>query len=168
MKMKKMILAVCMMAVCQMGQAQSVDALFREFKDEANAEYVHLPKMLMKLGAKVVRNNAEDADDRLTADLVKKIEAVRVLDLDDCPSSVKSRFVRAIAHLDTAGYEEIVRVNDEGARVRVMTKSKDDRIREIVVVNGDGEDCQLVQLKVNVSPEDVDRLLSNGMVKIEG
>lgn len=162
-----MILATCLLAVCHLSQAQNVDALFKEFKDAANAEYVHLPKMLIKFGAKVTRSNAEDADDRRAADLVKKIEAVRVLDLDDCPRSVKSRFVRAIAHLDTAGYEELVRVNDEGQRVRIMTKSKNDRIRELVVVNGDGEDCQLVQLKVNVSPEDVDRLLANGMVKID-
>ena len=165
MNMKRMIMAICMMVACQLSPAQTVDALFRQFRNEASADYVHVPKMLMKFAAKLCRNNVGDTNSRFAGNLVSKIDAVRVLDLDDCPHSVKGRFINAIGGLDTAGYEELIRVNDDGQHVRILTKSKRDRIRELVVVNADGEDCQLVQLKVNVSPKEIDRLINGNLVK---
>lgn len=155
-----MILATCLMAVCHLSQAQNVDALFKEFKDADNVEYVHLPKILMRLGGKLICSAAEDADDRMVANLARRINSLRVLDMDDCSKTVRQRFTHALDRLTTAGYEELIRVSDDGDRVRIMSRSKGGRIRELVIIKGGNDDCALVQLKLNISRAELDRLLS--------
>lgn len=155
-----MILATCLLAVCHLSQAQTVDALFKEFKDATNAEYVHLPKILMRLGGKFISNEAEDADDRMIAKLAHRINSLRVLDMDDCSKTVRQRFTHALDRLTTAGYEELIRVNDDGDRVRIISRSKGGRIRELVIIKGGNDDCALVQLKLNINQAELDRLLS--------
>ena len=49
------------------------------------------------------------------------------------------------------GYETLVQVNDEGEKVRILAKSKNDVIRELLIVCTGNGDCTLVQLKGKVS-----------------
>ena len=57
-------------------------------------------------------------------------------------------------------YETLVQVNDEGEKVHILAKSKNDVIRELLIVCTGNGDCTLVQLKGKVSKEKIAKLLA--------
>ena len=75
----------------------------------------------------------------------------------DC---VKERFSKKINAQRIKDYETLVQVNDEGEKVHILAKSKNDVIRELLIVCTGNGDCTLVQLKGKVSKEKIAKLLA--------
>ena len=67
----------------------------------------------MSLG-KMFAGHDEDAE------IIRKIKSIKVLDLESCTASVKERFSKKVNRLSLKGYDELMRVNDEGEKVRVL------------------------------------------------
>ena len=66
--MKRAIIAFACMLFCTMHlSAQTVDDLFKEFKNKENVEYIEIPKVMMSMASGLVKK--EDG-----GDLVKKME----------------------------------------------------------------------------------------------
>ena len=72
---------------------------------------------MMSLG-KMFAGHDEDAE------IIRKIKSIKVLDLESCTASVKERFNKKVNKLNLKGYDELMRVNDEGEKVRVLMKNK--------------------------------------------
>lgn len=114
--MKKYLFSFVLFWVCSLGHAQNVDAIFNEFKDEPNADFVTISPFLMSTGKMFVQGEGSEA--------LSKIKSIRALELESCASDVKARFNKQIDHLDTEGYETLIRVNDSGDKVRILAKQK--------------------------------------------
>ena len=67
------------------------------------------------------------------AEIIRKIKSIKVLDLESCTASVKERFNKKVNKLNLKGYDELMRVNDEGEKVRVLMKTKKEAIRELLL-----------------------------------
>ena len=67
--------------------------------------------------------------------------------MEACSKNVQERFNKKINAQQIEGYETLVQVNDEGEKVRILAKSKNDVIRELLIVCTGNGDCTLVQLK---------------------
>ena len=132
---------MCLVIVAHTAFAQTADNLIDQFKNEPKAEFVHIPRLMMALGKIAVKSNIDDKDDRKSYNIVKKISSMRVLDLGYCPSDTKQRFQSALGNLNTNGYEELVRVNDNGEKTRILTKMKGETICELLILNGGNDDC---------------------------
>ena len=75
--------------------------------------------------------------------------------MEACSTSVKERFSKKINAQRIKDYETLVQVNDEGEKVHILAKSKNDVIRELLIVCTGNGDCTLVQLKGKVSKEKI-------------
>ena len=128
--MKKYILALALLFVCHIGFAQDLNSLFDEFEKDSDAK------------------------------LARKFKSIRILDLEACSTSVKERFSKKINAQRIKDYETLVQVNDEGEKVHILAKSKNDVIRELLIVCTGNGDCTLVQLKGKVSKEKIAKLLA--------
>ncbi len=77
-------------------RAGELDAVFNEFKNRPNVEYVKVPKWLVKLGGLSADIGAEP--------LAGKVEGVKVLSMSDASKADKarfdSRFSKAVSSLD--------------------------------------------------------------------
>ena len=71
--------------------------------------------------------------------------------MEACSKNVQERFNKKINAQQIEGYETLVQVNDEGEKVRILAKSKNDVIRELLIVCTGNGDCTLVQMKGKVS-----------------
>ena len=137
--MKKFVFTLLLVFVCHLGYAQGINGLFNEFGSEKNADCVKVPSFMMSLG-KMFAGHDEDAE------IIRKIKSIKVLDLESCTASVKERFNKKVNKLNLKGYDELMRVNDEGEKVRVLMKTKKETIRELLFVCTGKEDCTLVQI----------------------
>lgn len=151
--MKKYIFTLMLLFVCQIGFGQNIDGIFREFGNEKNAEYVKASPFLMFIGKMFVSHDEG-------GDIVNKVKSAQVLDLEDCHTDVKKRFEQKVKHLNTLGYEELMRMNDEGEKVRVLMKMKKETIRELLLVCTGNDDCTLIQVKGKFTKNDIDKLVN--------
>lgn len=156
--MKRLIGIMALLLALQSVWAGNVGGVFNEFKDAKHADYVYVSPFLMKLGKMFMRN-----EDKETYDMVRNVSSVQVLDLEECSTAVKQRFTRRIARLNRNGYETMVRVNDEGEKVGILTKTKGDVIREMLIVCSGQDDCVLVRIKGKFKESDIDKLVAQHM-----
>ena len=151
--MKKYIFTlIVMLASCQITFAQDVKSIFNEFKDESKAECISISPFMMSLG-KMFMGNEEGTD------IAKKVKSMRILDLEDCPAKVKERFAQRINKLDTKGYETLIKVNDDGKKVRIMTKSHKEIINEMLIICIEDNDCTLIQMNCKIKKKDIAQLV---------
>ena len=158
--MKQLITLIALMLLAQATWATDIKDVFNEFKDTPRAEYVSISPFLMKIGQCFI-----DEEEGPEMALAKQVRSMKVLDLSDCSPEVKARFTRRMADLDDKGYETLVRVNDEGEKVNILVKQKNDVIREMLIVCAGTDDCTLVFFKGKFKPEDIDRLVNDNTTR---
>lgn len=155
--MKKYLFTIVLFWIAGLAQAQSVDDIFNEFKDEQSAEYVTLsPSMLMD---QLSANEGGAEVTNKVKPLVSSITTMKVLSLENCSSDAKERFSKRINNLNTKGYETLVRVNDSGEKVRILVKQKKSHISELLVICVDKDDCVLIQMNGKIKKQDIDQLI---------
>jgi len=125
---------------------KTVEQLFDNFSNEKNTIHVKVGGFAMSLA-------------RIFTD-TKGVSGVEVYSFNECAGSVKERFNDAIKNLKDNSYENIVSVNKDSERVKVLVKIKDDFINEIVVLAG-GDDPALVRIKGKIKLEDVNSVIEN-------
>ena len=130
--------------------AAGFDRIFKEFKHAANVEYVSVPSWLLKLGS----SGTLDSDD-----MPGKVSGVKVLDLEKCGSDVKKRLFSRVEEL-SGGYEEILRVNDDGEKVRMWIVGDEKKISKLYIFALDDSDCAFIELKGEFSYDKLDELAS--------
>ena len=79
----------------------------------------------------------------------------------EIPEGLESR-------LSLKGYDELMRVNDEGEKVRVLMKTKKETIRELLFVCTGKEDCTLVQINGKFTKDDINKLVNQETGKKHG
>lgn len=160
--MKKFILVLTVIMACQTGVAQNVDALYNYFKDEKGVESVSVSPLLMKFARLFM--DEEDKNDPL----IKGVNSVKVLDLEECSEKVKERFTKEVAKLKLNGYETWLQAKEDGENVKVIAKMKDDIIRELLVMSTGKGDCALVMIKGKIRKDDIQAIINDDKIMIDG
>lgn len=150
--MKKIIATLALIIACQGIFAQNIDTLFEKFSKEHQAESVSIPPFMMSLGKLFM------SDEDLS--IVKGIRSLRILDLEDCPTTVKERFSEQVSKLHLKGYEPMIQVNEDGEKVRIFALPHKDSIKELLLVCSGKDDCALIQMKGKIRKEDIAQLVN--------
>lgn len=131
----KFVALMLLMAVSVPLYATDAGSLIGRFRKEPGAEYVGMPRFVMMMAT------------LFSGDPVaRSVKSVQVLDMGDCSSAVKGRFFKAVSSLIDDGYEDYVRVRENGESVRILAKGNDTYIRDMLVICQDSSDCVLVRL----------------------
>ena len=158
--MKKIIATLALIIVCQGIFAQNIDTLFEKFSKEQQAESVSIPPFMMSLGKLFM------SDEDLS--IAKGISSLRILDLEDCPTTVKERFSEQVNKLHLEGYEPMIQVNEDGEKVRIFALPYKDSIKELLLVCSGKDDCALIQMKGKIKKEDIAQLVNEQTSKKDG
>jgi len=134
--------------------------IINEFRNERGAEYVSVPKALLKVGTAVLPKG--DA-----GNIARSISSVRMLTLDECSQRVKNRFLRRLENANEDGYEPFVQTNDRYEQTRVLMRMDDNYVREILIASADLNDCQIVQVTGKVRLEDVQEIVDENIGRLK-
>ena len=113
----------------------NLNMLFKELKKEPHTEYVSLSFPLIHL-MKLFLNDENGK-------IIKKIKSIKVLEMEKC----------------TDNSLELLK--------KKTSKLKKEKIKELVVVVADDakKECSLIQIKANLSMEDINKFINNDMKK---
>lgn len=155
--MRKLLFTAAMLLVCQFVAAQTVERIIEKFKNEDNVTCVNLPKSLIGI-AKVA------VDDEKTAQILEKIDAIRLIVIDEVSGSTRRKFNKEVKKLDFSGYDEMLRTKDDGETVKIMSKLGDgENISDLIVLTDERDECVLIHIEGSISPEDVQALVDKGI-----
>ena len=130
--------------------AQSVDDLFKEFKDKSNVEYIEIPKAMMSMASTFIKK--EDG-----SDVIKRVNHITILNIEN-DSQLCQDFAQKAISLNRNGYETMVNSNEDKEKTRILVKTKNENITEMVVLNIEPNECSLIQIKGKLRPSDIEKL----------
>ena len=132
------------------GMAQTVNGLFRQFKDQPEAEYKNLAPLLMG----VIKTFAIDEEDDK---VIKSIKSIRVLDLEECAPEIRREYARKSRTLKPRGMEMLMQVKDEDeGTVRIWGKIKREKVKEVLVLTPD----KMVSIKGRFDLDKISQLIN--------
>ena len=158
--MKKIIATLALIIACQGTFAQNIDSLFDQFGKEYQAESISISPFMMTLGKLFMSND--------TPKVAKGIKSMRILDLEDCKTTVKERFAEQVNNLHLEGYEPMIQVNEDGEKVRIFALPDEESIKELLFVCTGNDDCTLIQMKGKIKKEDISQLVNEQTSKKDG
>lgn len=150
-----LLTAILMLPVSAVAKSVSVDDLYKEFSSAPEAEAVSIPPFLMKLAKLCMKGKDQDAK------IVRKINSVRVLDLEDCSKTVKSRFANRVSNIQLKDMEELMDVRDDGDKVKILAKIKKDKISKLLILCYGNDDCCLVEVNGKFEMNDIDDVVKS-------
>jgi hypothetical protein len=143
---KKIIGIAMIVLICQAGYGQkNVNQLFNEFSAHADANKVSIGGFMMKIAGMF-----EDT---------MGVEKIDILNFDNHDNQAKERFSEAIKNLKDPSFEIIINANENGERVKVMLRIKDEVIRELVVLTS-GNDPTMIRIKGKIKKSDIEKIIS--------
>lgn len=144
--MKKRLLYLLLITVSLSASAKTLDDVMAEFSKAPHAEKVNLGKFACSILKISIGSNKD-------ADILKKINSLYVLDLENCSAETKLEFAKQIDNLGMNGYELLMKVKDDQDHVLIMSKSKKDTITEFIIISIN--DPAIIRLKGNFNPSDL-------------
>lgn len=151
-----LLVAILTLPVALADKVTTADDLFKEFSSVRKAESVKINSFLMWL-AKLSMGNDPDAE------IVKKISSVRVLDLESCSPEVKTRFANRAARVTVDDMEDLVNVNEDGNKVKILAQIKKEKIHKLLVMCYGQSDCCLVEINGKFDLQDLDGVVKSQM-----
>ena len=157
MKRIALILLVAILSLpVALASTITTDGLFKEFSKEPKAESVNINSFFMWL-VKMSMGNDTDAE------IVKKISSVRVLDLESCSPEVKTRFANRAAQITVSDMEDLINVNEDGNKVKILGQIKKEKIHKLLVMCYGQGDCCLVEINGKFDMQDLDGVVKSQM-----
>lgn len=154
--MKKFFLTLALMiAAATSLSAQTVDDLFKEFRDKPNVNFVNIPKVMMS----ALSNKVESES---TRERLKNLELLRVLHVEG-DKALQEQFAKKSKGLSKKGYEQMVNSNEDGENAQILVKTDGEVLKEVVIISIEADECALVQICGELRPEDLEKI--SGLIK---
>ena len=156
----KRILILFAFSISVLGSsAQSVKALFRQYKSEKNVEYVHLPRFVMSIVKMLTKTEQRDVK------ALKAISSIRALSLEECSPIVRQNFQKTLQTFHPSGYTPIIFSKEADETNYIYVKEKKGYIRELLILSTDKQDGAIVHIKGRIKPDEVNTVVKQNTKK---
>lgn len=143
----KKITTIALLMLMALGANAQKD-VFMKYKGQEGVTIVKVPKMLMRLAGRM---------DKGVRMLTKRLENIRVLSCEEKAMAQKIK-ADALSAYKQGGYEEMVKVNDDGEVVSIYHRNRKGGKNEYAILSID-EDLSIVNVVGHLSLEDLDKVM---------
>lgn len=143
----KKITTIALLMLMSLGTYAQKD-VFMKYKGQEGVTIVKVPKMLMRLAGRM------DKDVRM---LTKRLENIRVLSCEEKAMAQKIK-ADALSAYKQGGYEEMVKVNDDGEVVSIYHRNRKGGKNEYAILSID-EELSIINVVGHLSLEDLDKVM---------
>lgn len=142
--MKRLTIVTLIFAlILPIVSAGTFDEIFNEYKNLENAEYVKIPKFLMKLAG----NKAELPDD---LPIKGKVSGMKILNITDTGNDIGKRINDSAKNLaGKNGLQEILRHTSEGEECLIWFSMSKEKVKEIYLLYTEPDEVSLLEFSGN-------------------
>ncbi len=149
--MKRIYIIVLLLSFCSMsGMAQQKD-FFNELAEMKGISSVYISKAMFQLMPDM------DMDGLNLAPFIRKLETVRILSSENAESTVKMK--KALQYINPQnGYEELMRVTDDGQKIVIYWKQDKRTKNEFVLLSDEGKEYTAIVIVGNLTLEEIQKI----------
>ena len=136
-----------------MAHAQSIDKFISQFEGNNDAQVVRMDKNMIK---KELGNDSNDEEDRK---LAEKADSMNVLVISSNKDKTTELFDNTLPDLEKEGYEKMINVNQDASKVKILSKTNETSIKEIIIIVSDNKQRVFVQIFGDIKPEEVEKMV---------
>ncbi len=142
--MKRLTIVTLIFAlILPIVSAGTFDEIFNEYKNLENAEYVKIPKFLMKLAG----NNAELPDD---LPIKGKVSGMKILNITDIGNETGKRINDSAKKLAAKNnMQEMLRHTSDGEECRIWFNMSKEKVKEIYLLYTEPDEVSLLEFTGN-------------------
>lgn len=151
--MQKLILLPLMLLVATLANADTLDKLARKYKKYDGVVYAasidEVEKLNDQYGTKVVIKNEGKEYDGIR-ELISKmresgVKDIRMLQLKECSTEVRTRFARDVQEAVPRGYESFMRLGDNEQFFSIYLNKRKGCMKVLILYAGD-DNCGFVEI----------------------
>lgn len=150
--MQKLILLPLMLLVATLANADTLDKLARKYKKYDGVVYAasieEVEKLNGQYGTKVViKNNGEHdgVEELITKMRESGVKDIRMLQLKECSTEVRTRFARDVQEAVPRGYESFMRLGDDEQFFSIYLNKRKGCMKVLILYAGD-DNCGFVEI----------------------
>lgn len=141
-----------LLALCLSVKAFSQDSFFEKFADREDVTSVYISKSMLRLMPNV------QADGIDIGNIASKLNNIQILSCEKQEAIPQIR--KELQYINPQnGYEELMKVNDEGEHIRIYMKEGSQEAREYVLLCDEKKELTVVILKGNLSLTDIQGII---------
>ncbi len=133
---------------------QDLNTLYADYAGNEKVNTVNLQSGLIGLAANFLKE-----EDKELKDVIRSIDNIRLMITEDknTGQNISDEANRIMNKMD---YEELVRMNDEGEKIRVLAKQDGQKVQELIVMIDEEDESILLQLNGNIDLDKVSAALN--------
>ena len=151
--MKKALFTLAMVLMGTIAHAQSIDKFISQFEGNNDAQVIRMDKNMIK------KELADDSNDEEDRKLAEKADSMNVLVISSDNGKTAEQFDNTLPDLEKEGYERMINVNKDASKVKILSKTNETSIKEIIVIVSDNKQRVFVQIFGNIKPEEVEKMV---------
>lgn len=163
--MKKIALIsfITLSASYLMAQGTIVNKYFNELADNDAYTKVSVNSKMFSLFTEL-EGGSEAEEEFLKA--VSKLKGLKIIMADSIPSESAKMYTRALKDVQSAGYEELMSVQDEGENMRFSIKEKGGIIEELLMIAGGKQKFIFMSLYGEIDLKNISKIAR--VMKVDG
>lgn len=142
--------------ICRDNSDKAIDGIFDEYRHTDGADYVYINPFFTKM---ISMGTITSSCHGITG----KLKSVRVLSIDSASDRTRQRLAARISSLTSQGYEELIRVSDNGEKVRILARmdhKRPDTARRLLIFTEENGECNVVSIDGKFSRDDLAKIVS--------
>ena len=151
--MKKALFTLAMVLMGTIAHAQSIDKFISQFEGNNDAQVIRMDKNMIK------KELADDSNDEEDRKLAEKADSMNVLVISSDNGKTAEQFDNTLPDLEKEGYERMINVNQDASKVKILSKTNETSIKEIIVIVSDNKQRVFVQIFGDIKPEEVEKMV---------
>lgn len=149
--MKRTYIITLLFALCSV-YTYAQDNFFDKFAEMEGVTSVYISKTMLSLMPDV------QAEGIKIGEIASKLDCIRILSCDK--PKIIDQLKKETSFINPKnGYEELMRINDEGEKTTIYLKQNKNGIKEVVLLNNEKEDFQLVSITGTLTLKEIQQLV---------
>jgi hypothetical protein len=151
--MKKSFFTIVALFFITMAYAQdnAIDKFFSKYEDNADFTVVNVSPRVFPMLAKVT----SEMEDKEFKSLIEGLRGLKMVTTSVDPNKY---YQEVMTRLPKKEYEELVTVKEKGQNIRFLTKGTNDKISELLLLIGGGNDFMLLSIVGDIDLNKVAKL----------
>ena len=148
--MKKLFALFVLVFTCQVAFCQTYTEVINKFKDKPGVEFTEIPKMLLSMAL-------SEADSQTKA-IMKNIDCMKVLDLEECSEAIKKDFLTQAGKMENK-YNKLVEGTEDGETTIIFVDGDEDSAKAIIIIHAEAKDCGMMVFEGKLSVTALEKIM---------
>lgn len=148
--MKRTYIITMLLSLCSL-MIYAQDSFFDKFADMEGVSSVYISKTMLSMIPDMQNENIE------IGELASKLDQIQILTCEK--PDIIAQLKKEMEYINSKnGYEELIRVNDDGEKIRIYLKQSKNKKKEFVMLIDDKEEMSIIVMTGDLTLKEIQKI----------